>query len=265
MDTNRNFGRRQPDPERPSLPWTGRETEAACDLAFAELVHNLPMWIETDGRVDAPMLLVAIGAAAGMAAQMAITAGWADKLIDRGDDYHEMTLGDGRKIADGRIFSEMIFARETAREDHAIGSTLAKESQRHGVSWQDMPVSLFSEDVWERIGTPEESRPQAPAEHRPTLTARDLLPALWPCVRVVLTQSYPDVPRPSGPVSVHLWPAVTAQAARVLYARTIPLVPARVGAIIAIQSAVWASRQEPWPFDPELCRRRDLGLRAFDI
>jgi hypothetical protein len=265
MQHNHDFGRRLPDPERPSLPWTGRVTETACDLAFAELVDNLPLWIEIDGRVHAPTLLVAIGAAAGMAVQMAITAGWADKLIDRGDDYHEMTLPDGRRIADGRVFREMIFARETAREDHAIGSTLAKESQRHGVSWQDMPASLFSEDVWNQIGTSEESRPQAPAQHRPTLTARDLLPALWPCVRVVLTQSYPDVPRPNGPVSVHLWPAVTAQAARVLYARTIPSVPARVGAIMAIQSAVWASRQEPWPFDPELCRRRDLGLRAFDI
>ena len=265
MDTNRNLSRRWPDPEPRLLPWTGRVTETACDLAFAELVHNLPLWIEIDGRVDAPTLLVAIGAAAGLATQMAIAAGWADKLIDRGDDFHEMTLRDGRKIAHGRIFDEMIFARETAREDHAIGSTLAKESRRHGISWQDMPASLFSEDVWKQIGTPEESRPQAPAEHRPTLTARDLLPALWPCVRVVLTQSYPDEPRPSGPASVHLWPAVTAQAARVLYARTIPLVPARVGAIIAIQSAVWASRQEPWPFDPELCRRRDLGLRAFDI
>lgn len=265
MHQNRTFGRRPPGPDRPTFPWAGRVTETACNLAFAELVHNIPAWIETDGAVHAPTLLVAIGATAGVATQMAILAGMTDNLIDRGDDYHEMLLRDGRRIADGRVFREMIFAVDPAREDHSIGSTLAKESQKHGVSWRDMPVSLFSEYIWDRIGTSDESRPQALAEHRPALTARELLPVLWPRVRTVLTQSYPQRPGLSGPASVHLWPAVTAQAARVIYARTVPVVPARAGAIMAIQSAVWACRQEPWSFDPELCRRRDLGLRAFDI
>lgn len=265
MFQDREFGRRRPQPNGGSFPWRGRETEFGCNLAFADLVHNFPAWIaESDGRVHAPTLLAAIGAVAGMAAEMASIAGMADGLLDRGD-YHEIILRDGRRMPVGSVLRERLWARDESRFGHALGSTLAMEAQKAGVDWDTMSVGLFSTDVWERICTEAESWPEAPPEHRPALSARELLRLVWPLARTVLTQSYPQGAGKCGPASVHLWPAVTTQAARVLYGQLVQVVPPRIGVIIVLQSAEWARLQEPWPYDPELCRRRDAGMRAFDM
>lgn len=252
---------RRERPEREPFPWDGRDSWGACNLAFGDIVYNFPgLLSDEQKRVHAPTMLAAIGACAGLAAQIGLLAGIASRLMEGGVEI--LHARDGRRMMFGAPLHHMIWPKDRLRWPHGVGTTMLEAAVNRGLRPEDYPeVDEFDKLVTSRMGTPEEGMPTCEAQ--PSISAKRLLELTWPAVIKWLRQIGRDKPGPLGPASVHFWPAITAQACKALYTK-VPdgLLTPRDSLLIVAQSALWACHQDPALFDSSPPDEIKATLRA---
>ncbi len=233
-------------------PWTGQPDEVACNLALGHLYHNLKLRLTIDGRIHAETLVAAAGAVAGFAAQRALFA----RIAATRDEavlgqLQLVTTASGATYVFGEPLNQSLFGHsdEEARErlwPHAAGGAVAA-----GLAAAQLPdLSAMFAHVSRVLGGENEGLPSVP--QRPHLPARELLKGVWPVAKMCFTGSLPgsEVGARFGPVSRRFWPAIAAHAAGSLIREVGPVLDPASALVIAMESAIYASKLDPATIDP---------------
>lgn len=240
-----------------NLPWRDLPEGGGCNMAVAELIHNLPVFLQDkDGRTHAESVLAAAGAIAGYAAQVSFWAQRAEGLLPADEPVAEATTQDGRIFLFGDGINRMLAPSNAEESRWKLWSIAAGNAIASGVPRDQLPdLGAMFGVVASQIGGEEEGFPRFEDAHRPMASAGVLLIALWPRVKSILLQDGKALntePGRLGPVPHRLWYSVTAYAAGTLIAKTAAVTPPCTGLAIVMQTAIYGSKLGWQAIDPAL-------------
>jgi hypothetical protein len=101
-----------------------------------------------------------------------------------------------------------------------------------------------------RVGTPAFGWIDAPAGHRPAAKPQDLLKALWPQTRRILTAPMPMEFTDEPPLHEAHWPVIISVVAGALATLSLQKVDPVIALTLAMESAVIGARLDPELIDP---------------
>ena len=107
------------------FPWKDAPDVIACNLAFGDLVNDLPRRLTVEGRVHAETLLASIRVVAGFAAQRAF---FAEPVESQGQAAREIqiaTTASGGKYFFGEPLNRMLFPMTEAEAGLRLWSVAA--------------------------------------------------------------------------------------------------------------------------------------------
>lgn len=238
------------------FPWAGQPDETACNYAFGMLLKNLPAQVMVENKLHAPTLMAAIGAVAGVAAQVSLLSD-VEKIQKATEEKKilEVKLKDGRTLMYGDALNEMLYsARDPELARSRVWNMMVSAAMSKGLDRTELPnVPEMFKHVSESFGTAQEGRPSTPANAQPIMAVRDLLRFVGPVSfaalagEMQLTGIVDTAPLRANRKS---WVAITAQAGGHLLATAAKVMPPALCLTIAMESAIYASKlranaQEP--------------------
>jgi hypothetical protein len=239
-------------PDSGQHPWTGQPDEIACNFALGHLYHNLKLRLTVDERIHAETLVAAAGAVAGFAAQRALFA----RIAATRDEatlgqLQLVTTASGATYVFGEPLNQSLFGHSNAEAPERLWPHAAGGAVAAGLSPDQLPdLSAMFAHVSRVLGGAHEGLPSVP--QRPHLPARELLKGVWPVARMCFTGSLPgsEASARFGPASRRFWPAIAAHAAGSLIREVGPVLDPRSALVIAMESAIYASKLDPATIDP---------------
>lgn len=229
-----------------SFPWAGQPDETACNLAFGNLIQSLPARLTQDGKLHAPTLMAAVGAVAGVAAQVSLLADVERMEKARKEEkLLEVTLKDGRMFLYGDALNEMLYSvRDTTIARSRIWNMMVTAAVSKGLAEKDFPnVPAMFKHVSEGFGTDREGLPSTPANAQPIAKVRDLLMLVGPVAFAALSgEMNKSTTGETMRANRKSWVAITAQAAGNMVLNASRIMPPAVCLTIAMESAIYASK-----------------------
>lgn len=229
------------------FPWAGQADETACNYAFGNLIRNLPLRTVLDGKVHAPTLMAAIGAVAGVSAQISLLAD-AEKMekVTAEKKLAEVTLkSDGRIFLYGEGLNEMLYSvKDPVLARSRVWNMMVSAALSKGLDRKDLPnVPAMFKHVSDSFNTPKEGRPSVGENLQPVASVRDLLKLVGPVAFAALAgEITPAITQQTGLASRKSWVAITAQAAANMLLRSSSILPPAQALTIAMESAIYASK-----------------------
>ena len=229
------------------FPWAGQADETACNYAFGHLIRSLPPRVALEGRIHAPTLMAAIGAVAGVAAQVSLLAD-AEKMerITAEKKLAEVTLkSDGRIFLYGEGLNEMLYSvKDPVLARSRVWNMMVSAALSKGLDRKNLPnVPAMFKHVSDSFNTPKEGRPSVEEKLQPVASVRDLLKLVGPHAFAALAgETSPTVTRMTGLADRKSWVAITAQAAANMLLRSSSILPPAQALTIAMESAIYASK-----------------------
>jgi hypothetical protein len=231
-----------------AFPWAGQPDETACNYAFGLLLRNLPARVMIENKLHTPTLMTAIGAVAGVAAQVSLLADAAkmQKVTDE-KKLLEVKLKDGRTMMYGDALNEMLYsARDPLLAPSRVWNMMVSAALSKGLDRSALPnVPDMFKHVSESFGTEKEGRPSTPDNAQPIASVRDLLRVVGPVSFAALAGEM----QPTGQIggeplraSRLSWVAITAQAAGHLLATSAKVMPPALCLTVAMEAAIYASK-----------------------
>jgi len=229
------------------FPWAGQADETACNYAFGNLIRSLPPRIVLDGKLHAPTLMAAIGAVAGVAAQISLLAD-AEKMekVTAEKKLSEVTLkADGRIFLYGDALNQMLYSvNDPVLARSRVWNMMVSAALSKGLDRKDLPnVPAMFRHVSDSFNTAKEGRPSVDEKLQPVASTRDLLKLAGPVAFAALAgEISPAITAQAGLASRKSWVAITAQAAaNMLLSSSRIMTPAQC-LTIAMESAIYASK-----------------------
>jgi hypothetical protein len=215
------------------FPWAGQPDETACNYAFGNLIRNLPPRIALEGKLHAPTVMAAIGAVAGVAAQVSLLAD-AEKMekVTSEKKLSEMTLkADGRIFLYGPALNEMLYSvSDPVLARSRVWNMMVAAALSKGLDRKDLPnVPAMFRHVSESFNTPKEGLPSVEDKLQPVASTRDLLKLV-------------AISTAGGVANRKSWVAITAQAAANMLLSASRILPPTQCLTIAMESAIYASK-----------------------
>jgi hypothetical protein len=231
-----------------SFPWAGQPDEIACNYAFGLLIQNLPSRVMVENKLHTPTLMAAIGAVAGVAAQVSLLSD-IEKMKAATDEKKlmEVKLKDGRTLMYGDALNDMLYsARDPVIARSRVWNMMVTAALSKGMTREQMPnVPDMFKHVSESFGTQKEGRPSTPPNAQPMIPVRELLRLVGPASIAALAG---DVRSAGLAVDQPLranrksWVAITAQAAANMLLTASKVMPPELCLTIAMESAIYASK-----------------------
>lgn len=220
------------------------------NLAIGNLREQLRLELSTERGVNAPTLMVAIGALAGFAAQHAAmieaVATCAAGLTVPSDNLALLTTPRGDRHICGSLIDRPLFV--TAGLQVSVSSLIAAAAITHGAD----PLGLPDDDeiaghVAGTIGTDAFGRVRAPTDDTPRQQPIDCLTQLWPLFEGLLQLPPPAQVRAPNepPLDEACWPVIAAMAADQFIERARDVLAPAVAAALVIEAAVIGSLIDP--------------------
>ena len=229
------------------MPWQGTPDMVAGNLAFAHLTENLPIRLAIDGRLHAETLLAAAGAVCGYCCQRAVLERVALGEAIGGDRLLTLQAANGFTYHAGDALNEMFYGGPgpAVPANANLWRLLTGTAMANGLPPGQVPTSaeIFS-PMAATLGQPDEGRPSTGPGHQPLLPIHELLKAVWPLVQDCLVGRFAKLGGTAFPAPVRIWPAVSAWAAVQCFGKTLPILDPRIGVLIVMQSAAFASKLE---------------------
>jgi hypothetical protein len=227
------------------MPWQGTADMVAGNLAFTHLAENLPIRLAMDGRLHAETLLAAAGAVCGYACQRALLERVAMGEVIGGDRLLTLRGANGFEYYAGDALNEMFYGGPgpAVPANTNLWRLLNGTAQANGLAPERLPTGadIFS-PMAATLGQADEGRPSTGPDHQPQLPIDKLLNAVWPLVQDCLIGRFATLGGRAYPAPVRIWPAVTAWAAVQCFGKTLPILDPRIGVLIVMQSAAFASK-----------------------
>lgn len=231
------------------LPWDEDEDVTECDSATANLLTALTRRLTLNGVVHAETCLAAIGAIAGLAAQRAVF----QQLAEQNDpaalkQIRSARTRTGVEYFSGEPLSRMLVPSPGTKGpegmEGGIWSLVTAGALRTGMPARMLPDlgEMFSH-VAHILAHGEEGRPSV-ADHQPHMTGRETLQIVWPVAMDCFLGRAPDL-FPHKPTAMRRWPAIAACVAGELIEKTAGILHPRIGLIIVMESAIYASKIRP--------------------
>lgn len=229
-----------------SFPWAGQPDETACNYAFGHLIQALPARLTQDGKLHAPTLMAAIGAVAGVAAQVSLLAD-AERIdkVRKDEKLLDVTLKDGRAFLYGDALNEMLYSvRDPVLARSRVWNMMVSAALSKGMDVKDMPnVPAMFKYVSENWSTAKEGLPSTPANAQPIAKVRDLLQLVGPASFAALAgEMNKSVTGEAMRPNRKSWVAITAQAAGNMVLNASRIMPPPLCLTIAMESAIYASK-----------------------
>jgi len=229
-----------------SFPWAGQPDETACNYAFGNLVRNLPARLSAEGKLHAPTLMAAVGAVAGVCAQVSLLADAARMEKARQEKrLQEVTLKDGRVFLYGDALNEMLYTvREPDTARARVWNMMASAAIQKGLDRKDLPaIPDMFRHVSDSFGTMKEGRPTVQDNAQPVMPVRDLLRLVGPVAFASLAGEVDPVSaQAAGKCERTSWVAISAQAAANMLLNASRVLPPKLALTIAMESAIYASK-----------------------
>jgi hypothetical protein len=227
------------------MPWKDTADEIAGNLAFAHLTENLPIRLTVDGRLHAETLLAAAGAVCGYCCQRAVL-----DRIDAGERISEdrlLTLrgANGHNYFAGDALNEMFYGGTSSASPPAanLWCLMNGTAVGNGLPANQLPTSSeILGPMAETLGQAGEGCPSTGPKHQPLMPVHDLLNIIWPLVSDCLQGRFGVIGGRAYPAPVRIWPAVSAWEAVQCFGKMLPVLDPRVGLLIVMQSAAFASK-----------------------
>jgi len=228
-----------------AFPWSGQPDAAGCDLALRQLLIALPARMAPNGLLHPESLMAAAGSIAGLAAQVSLLAdeqALAEAKASGG--LLDVTLNDGRKFLYGDALNRMLWTLDPAFVRARLWNMLVAAAMDRGLPENDVPdLEMMFRYVTQAMGTDREGFPSTPREHQPHLPTQKMIQLVgnlgFQCLTGELT---PAVEQPGHRASEVTWAAITAQAAASFLLRASATLPPRISMMIAMESAIYASK-----------------------
>lgn len=231
-----------------SFPWAGQADETACNYAFGMLIRNLPSRVMLENKLHAPTLMAAIGAVAGVAAQVSLLSDIEKmKAATEAKKLLEVKLKDGRTLMYGDALNDMLYsARDVKLARSRVWNMMVSAALSKGLARDQLPnVPDMFKHVSESFGTDKEGRPSTPANAQPIGSVRDLLGVVGPISFASLAGEIQPTTQVGGEqlrANRKSWVAITAQAAGNLLLTASQVMPPALCLTIAMESAIYASK-----------------------
>lgn len=230
------------------FPWAGQPDEAACNYAFGLLLKSIPAQVMVENKLHAPTLMTAVGAVAGIAAQVSLLSD-VEKMQKATEDKKilEVKLKDGRTLMYGDALNEMLYsARDPQLAPARLWNMMVSAAMSKGLDRAALPnVPDMFKHVSESFGTAKEGFPSTPANAQPVMPVRDLLRFVGP-VAVAALAGEMRIPAVAAGTPLRpnrkSWVAITAQAGGHLLATAAKVMPPELCLTIAMESAIYASK-----------------------
>lgn len=229
------------------FPWAGQADETACNYAFGNLVRNLPPRVAINGKIHTPTLLAAMGAVAGVAAQVSLLSD-VEKMASATADKKiaEVTLkADSRIFLYGDALNEMLYSKnDPALARSRVWNMMVAAALSKGLDRKDLPnVPAMFRHVSASFGTPQEGRPSVEAKYQPVASVRDLLILAGPVAFAALAGEIgSSITAAAGMANRKSWVAITAQAAANMILKSAGVMPPAQCLTVAMESAIYASK-----------------------
>ena len=224
------------------IHWEGDAAE--CDAATANLLGALPRRLTLDGLVHAETCLAAIGAIAGFAAQRALF----QQLTEQGEaatlkQIRSGTTRTGIQYFSGELLNRMLVPAPGAKTG-GVWPLVAAGALRVGLQPDHLPdLGEMFAHVAKGLGQDGEGRPSIP-EHQPHMTGRETLQIVWPVAMDCFHGRAPGLPQ-HRPTAIRRWPAIAGCVAGELIQKTAAILHPRIGLIIVMELAIYASKIRP--------------------
>jgi hypothetical protein len=229
------------------FPWAGQADETACNYAFGNLIRNLPPRIALEGKLHAPTLMAAIGAVAGVAAQVSLLSD-VEKMekVTAEKKLSEVTLkADGRIFLYGDALNQMLYSvSDPLLARSRVWNMMVSAALTKGLDRKDLPnVPAMFRHVSDSFNTPKEGRPSVEDKLQPVASTRDLLKLVGPVAFAALAgEISPAISTAGGIANRKSWVAITAQAAANMLLSASRILPPAQCLTIAMESAIYASK-----------------------
>lgn len=229
-----------------NFPWAGQADEIACNLAFGNLIRQLPPRITQDGKLHAPTLMAAVGAVAGVCAQVSLMSD-AERIqkAQKDEKILEAKLKDGRTFLFGDALNEMLYSvRDPVLARSRVWNMMVSAALSKGLKPEQIPnVPAMFKHVSESFGTDKEGRPSVAENAQPMLPVRELLKVVGPISFAALAGEL-DKPKTAeiGRANRKSWVAITAQAAGNMLLNASRIMPPELCLSVAMESAIYASK-----------------------
>lgn len=231
-----------------SFPWAGQPDETACNFAFGLLLQNVPPRVMVENKLHTPTLMAAMGAIAGVAAQVSLLAD-IDRMKAATDAKKliEVKLKDGRTLMYGDALNEMLYsARDPVLARSRVWNMMVSAALARGMTREQLPnVPDMFKHVSESFGTDNEGRPSVPPNAQPMIAVRDLMRLVGPpAIGALAGDVQTAVPIAGQQVRANRksWVAITAQAAANMLLTASKVMPPELCLTIAMESAIYASK-----------------------
>jgi hypothetical protein len=222
------------------FPWAGQSDETACNYAFGNLIRSLPPRVALEGKIHAPTLMAAIGAVAGVAAQVSLLAD-VEKMekVTAEKKLAEVTLtSDGRIFLYGDALNEMLYSvSDPLLARSRVWNMMVSAALSKGLDRKNLPnVPAMFKHVSDSFNTPREGRPSVEEKLQPVASVRDLLKLVGPVAFAALAgESSPAITAQAGLAN-------PARAAANVLLRSSSILPPAQALSIAMESAIYASK-----------------------
>lgn len=220
--------------------WTGVD-ETLGNIAVGHIRENLMAFLKNERGIHAETLMVAVGALAGHAALHAAFA----VASAQPAKASLVTLGtsDGSTFYAGDTLNAFLVPENP--EIASLWGMIAATAAAAGVPQAEVPgyTDIFQRAV-RTIGTPDFGKVNAPAEHTPGGTPRQLLDAFWPAIRKLLTWSNPTL-ADGRSLSPRYWPFVFGIVAQQYIDMTKGMLDPRLSVRLIMEAAVPMSKVDP--------------------
>lgn len=229
------------------FPWAGQADETACNYAFGNLIRSLPPRVALEGKIHAPTLMAAMGAVAGVAAQISLLAD-AEKMEKATSEKKlaEVTLkSDGRIFLYGDALNQMLYSvKDPVLARSRVWNMMVSAALSKGLDRKNLPnVPAMFKHVSDSFNTPKEGRPSVAEDLQPVASVRDLLKLVGPVAFAALAgEISPAITAQAGLANRKSWVAITAQATANMLLRSSSILPPAQALSIAMESAIYASK-----------------------
>ncbi len=227
------------------------------NLAIGNLREQLRLGLSTERGVNAPTLMVAIGALAGFAAQNAALADAAGRTVP-GNELALVTTSSGARYIVGGLVDRLMFDQRDA--EVVVSTLVAAAAVTHGADPMTLPdYPEISGHVAGTIGTDAFGLVRAPDDDTPRQQPIECLTQLWPVFEGLMRLPPPaQVKTPEEPpLDEACWPIIAALAADQFIERARDVLAPHISAALVIEAAIVAAKIDPehivpgrWSLEP---------------
>jgi hypothetical protein len=250
-ETTSNDGLKFKEPE---YPWeSDTESTIIANFTIGSLRDSVMNWLTSERGVHAELLLVAIGAIAGFAAQAAAFQSIGPPGTPIPDRKIVMVEAGGQKYYFGdRINGYLV--RQMNEYAYPLWGFVAAAAMQCGLAEKDLPdVEEMFAHTAKSIGKPEFGVPRVPEGVVPAFTPHKALELFWPAAKellsnkddLLLPSSLKSTPMHGMSVPVAHWPLIVALVARQFIFSAKDVLKPDVAFRLIMESAIAMSKVDP--------------------